>query len=162
MSKKSVSCATLHFEKTINAPLTRCLAPFRTTRGMARWWDPASRLSKFGVGGLVTAADLPSFEIVAVVGRQLIAHRFTSKIDGVAIWSFVPTTRSKTRIVLDHIADDNTAEAAGRTFYWQGLMENLAAVAEKRPVPFVKGAFSGKTLPKGIRHRTMDEFARDW
>jgi uncharacterized protein YndB with AHSA1/START domain len=162
MIKTASSSGTLHFEKVINAPLNQCVAPFRTARGLARWWDPASRVSGFRVGGTVTASDLPSFEIAAIVGRQLIAHRFTSTLDGVAIWSFVPSTRSKTRVVLDHVAEGNRDDAAGRTFYWQGLLENLAAVAERRPAPFVKGTFSGKKLPKGIRHRTMDEFVRAW
>jgi len=153
---------TLHFEKVVNAPLGRCVAPFRTTRGLARWWDPTTKMSKFRVGGIVTASDLPGFEIVAIVGRQLIAHRFTSEIDGVAIWSFVPATRTRTRVVLDHVAEGNREDAAGRTFYWQGLIENLAAVAERRPVPFVKGTFRGKKLPKGIHHRTMGEFIRAW
>ena len=162
MTRTAVANITLHVEKTVNAPLNRCLAPFRTTRGLARWWDPASKLSGFRVGGTVTASDLPSFEIAAIVGQQLIVHRFTSTIDGVAMWSFVPNTRTRTRVVLDHVAEGNRADAAGRTFYWQGLIENLAAVAEKRPVPFVKGTFAGKTLPKGIRHRTMKEFVRAW
>jgi len=162
MTKTVAPSSTLHFEKTVNAPLNQCVAPFRTTRSLARWWDPTSRMSRFRVGGLVTASDLPSFEIAAIVGRQLIAHRFTSVLDGVAIWSFVPSTRTKTRVVLDHVAEGNREDAAGRTFYWQGLIENLAAVAERRPVPFVKGTFSGEKLPKGIRHRTMDEFVRAW
>lgn len=162
MTKKAAANITLHFEKTVHAPLNRCVAPFRTTRGLRRWWDPTSTLSRFRVGGVVTASDLPGFEIAAIVGRQLIAHRFTSEIDGVAIWSFVAATRTRTRVVLDHVADGNREDAAGRTFYWQGLMENLAAVAENRPAPFVNGTFVGKKLPKGIRHRTMAEFVRAW
>ena len=162
MSKKPAAALTLHFEKVVRAPLDRCVAPFRTTRGLRQWWDPTSRLSAFRAGGIVTATDLPGFEIAAIVGRQLIAHHFTSYIDGVAIWSFVPGARNTTRIVLDHVADGNQDDAAGRTFYWRGLVENLAAVAEKRPVPFVNGRFVGKKLPKGIRYRTMQEFVEAW
>ena len=160
MAKSATPGTTLHFEKTVNARLSECVAPFRTVRGLARWWDPTSKMSRFRVGGLVTASALPSFEIAAILGQQMIAHRFTSMIDGVAIWSFVATTRTTTRVVLVHIAEGNGDEAAGRTFYWQGLIENLAAVAERRPVPFVNGAFSGAVLPKGIRHRTMDAFVQ--
>lgn len=159
---RTAANTTLHFEKIVNAPLSRCVAPFRTARGLARWWDPASRMTGFRVGGKVTASDLPGFEIAAILGRQLIVHRFTSMIDGVAIWSFVPATRTRTRVVLDHVAEGNREDAAGRTFYWQGLIENLAAVAERRPAPFVNGTFRGRKLPKGIRYRTMDEFVRAW
>ncbi len=161
MTGKAAS-TTLHFEKVVNAPLARCIAPFRTTRALERWWDPTSKMSGFRVGGKVTASNLPSFEIAAILGRQLIVHRFTSEIDGVAIWSFVPRGRTRTRVVLDHVADGNRDDAAGRTFYWQGLMENVAALAERRPAPFVNGTFQGKTLPKGIRYRTMREFMRAW
>lgn len=158
----NAASTTLHFEKIVKAPIGRCIALFRTTQALKRWWDPASKMSGFRVGGKVTASDLPSFEIAAIVGRQLIVHRFTSTIDGVAIWSFVPRTRTRTQVVLDHVADGNREDAAGRTFYWQGLMENVAALAEKRAVPFVNGRFTGEKLPKGIRHRTMAEFVRAW
>ena len=163
MAKPNPSTTTtLHFGRGIAAPVREVTRLFRSTRALARWWDPTASLSRFRVGGTVTAAFLPSFEIIAIVPDRLIAHRYTSVIDGVGLWSFVAETRNTTRVVFDHNAAGNAADEPGRTFYWRGLLENLGAVAEGRPVPFVNGAYIGSPLPRGVRARTMDEFLRAW
>ena len=153
---KTSSSRVLHLTKDIKAPVRACMAGFRTTKALARWYDAQARLTGFRVGGAVAGGSYPSYDIVAIVPDQLIAQRYTSVVDGVGLWSFVARGQS-TRVQFDHIAEGNTGtEVPGRTFYWQGLMENLAALVEKRPVPFVNGAYQGK-LPRGIRHATMQD-----
>ncbi len=155
MAGTSVS-RVLHLTKDVKAPVRACVAGFRTTRALAGWYDAEARLSGFRVGGAVTASHFPSYDIVALVPDQLIAQRYTSVVDGLGLWSFVARGKT-TRIELDHVADGNTGvEVPARTFHWQGLMENLAALIEKRPVPFVNGTYPGK-LPRGVRHATVRE-----
>lgn len=158
---KQSATKTIHIERLVAAPVRAAVLPFRSTRALSRWWDPSATLSRFAVGGTVAATDLPGYEIVAIVPDRLIAQRYTSIIDGMGLWSFVAEGR-KTRVILDHNAAGNVDDEAGRTFYWQGLIENLAAMAEGRPLPFVNGAYVDKALPKGVRHRTMDAFVRAW
>ncbi len=152
---------TLHLEKTINAPVAKCFACFGTTRALARWYDPSSRLTSFRPGGAVRASYFPSYEFIALIKNQLVAQGYTSVIDGVGMFSFV-AQRGKTCVVFDHVAVGNKGrEIPARTFHWQGLLENLAAVCEGSPVLFVGGCYPGK-LPKGIRYRTCEEFVRSW
>ena len=153
---KTSSLHVLHLTKDIKAPVRACVAGFRTARALAGWYDAEARLTGFRVGGAVAGSSYPSYDIVALVPDQLIAQRYTSIVDGVGLWSFVARGKS-TRVQFDHIADGNTGtEVPARTFHWQGLLENLAALVEKRPVPFVNGAYPGK-LPRGIRHATIQE-----
>ncbi len=152
---------TLHLEKTINAPLTRCFSCFRTTSGLARWYDPSAVLDRFVPGGTVKASYFPSYEFIAVVKNQLVAQGYTSVVDGVGLFSFVAVD-GKTRILLDHVAPGNEGrEIPARTFHWQGLLENLAAICEGRPAPFIGGRYPGK-FPKGIRYATCEEFVKGW
>ena len=143
-------------EQDIKAPVRACVAGFRTAKALAGWYDAEARLTGFRVGGAVAGSYYPSYDIVAIVPDQLIAHRYTSVVDGVGLWSFVARGKS-TRVQFDHIAEGNTGtEVPSRTFHWQGLMENLAALVERRPVPVVNGVYQGK-LPRGILHATMNE-----
>ena len=152
---------TLHLEKTINVPVAKCFSCFRSSRALARWYDPSAVLTHFAPGGTVKASYFPGYEIVAVVKDQLVAQGFTSVVDGVGIFSFVALD-GRTRIVLDHVAPGNEGrEIPARTFHWQGLLENIAAICEGRAAPFVGGRYPGK-LPRGVRHATCEEFVGAW
>jgi uncharacterized protein YndB with AHSA1/START domain len=151
----------LHLEKVIASPVERCFSAFRFQRDLARWYDPSAVVAGFGPGGTVKASYFPSYEIVAVVKNQLVAQRYTAVIDGIGMFSFIEEGK-KTRVVLDHVAEGNSGvEIPARTFHWQGLLENLAALCEHRPISFINGAYS-KPFPKGIRHATCEEFIRAW
>ncbi len=152
---------TLHLEKTINAPVKKCFSCFGTSRSLARWYDPPAVLKNFRAGGTVKASYFPSYEFIAVVKNQLVAQGYTSIVDGIGLFSFVPE-RGTTRVQFDHVAAGNKGtEIPARTFHWQGLLENLAALCEGRPAPFVGGKYPGK-LPKGIRYATCEAFVRGW
>jgi len=151
----------LHLEKLINASAERCMACFRSRRALAAWYDPTASLTAFKPGGTVTASYFPSYQIVTVIKNQLVAQQYVRVVDGVGMFSFVASGK-KTRVIFDHIAEGNKGvEIPARTFHWQGLLENLAALCERRPIPFVGGRFPGR-FPKGIRHATVEEFVRAW
>ncbi len=151
----------LHLEKTIAANVQRCFSAFRSQRDLARWYDPGTVVASFGPGGTVKAKYFPSYEIVAVIKNQLVAQHYTAVIDGIGLFSFIPVGK-KTRVILDHVAEGNRGvEIPARTFHWQGLLENLAALCERRPISFNGGRYS-KPYPKGIRYATCEEFIRAW
>ncbi len=151
----------LHLEKLIGAPVDRCMACFRNKRALAAWYDPSVKISAFKLGAMVTASYFPSYQIVSIVKNQLIAQQYVRVVDGLGLFSFVRSGK-KTRVIFDHIAKGNKGtEIPARTFHWQGLLENLAALCEKRPILFVGGRYPGK-FPKGIRHATCEEFVRAW
>jgi len=150
----------IHLEKSIHAPVRNCFAAFGSTRTLNRWYDSKAELSGFKVDGEVKANYFPGYFIVAIVKDQLIAQSFTTIIDGLGLWIFIPNGEN-TRVVFDHAADGNQGdEMLARTFHWEGLLENLAAICEGQPVPFVNGRYPAGQLPKGIRHATCPEYVR--
>ena len=90
------------------------------------------------VGGKLTGDNYPSAEIVALVQNHTIVHRYSDIVSGLGIWSFVEKSRGKaTRLILDHVdAYEDEQERDSITFYWKGLIDNLAAFCEGRNMPF--------------------------
>jgi hypothetical protein len=151
-----VNSTVLHVARLVDATPRACAAGFRSTRALSRWYEGPARLNAFRVGGRLKGSYYPSCEIVAIVPDQLVAHRYTSIVDGVGLWSFSARGR-RTRIAFDHIAEGNTGiEVPARTFHWQGLLENLAAFVEGRPMPFVNGRYIGRR-PRSVRYETFQE-----
>jgi uncharacterized protein YndB with AHSA1/START domain len=148
----------IHLEKTIKAFPARVFSAFRSSRALNRWYDPKAQLSQFKVGGEVRGDFFPGYQLTAIVKNQLIAQEFKTVIDGIGLWSFV-MKRGKTQLIFDHVAEGNQGEEKlARTFYWKGLLENLAAVSEGRPLPFLEGEYPGSSLPRSIHHRTCQDF----
>jgi uncharacterized protein YndB with AHSA1/START domain len=129
---------TVHLEKTIKAPVARVYRAFQQTRALKVWYDPRSHIDKFSVGGKLVGDNYPSYEIVALVRNQVIVHRYSDIVSGLGIWSFVEKSRGKTTfLVLDHVdAYESEQDRDSITFYWKGLIENLAAFCEARKLPF--------------------------
>jgi hypothetical protein len=151
-----MASTVLHLTREVGGKPSGCLGAFRSARALTRWYDAGATLTAFRRGGVVGASYYPAYEIAAIVADQLVAHRFTSVVDGVGLWSFVALGR-KTRVEFDHIADGNTgSEIPFRTFHWQGLLENLAAFVEKRTMPFENGKYTGKR-PRSARFATFQE-----
>lgn len=148
----------IHLKKTIRAFPTRVFSAFRSSKSLNRWYDPKAQLSQFKVGGEVRGEFFPGYQLTAIVKNQLIAQEFKTVIDGIGLWSFV-MKMGKTQLIFDHVAEGNRGEEKlARTFYWKGLIENLAAVSEGRPLPFVEGEYTGNKLPRSIHHRTCQDF----
>ena len=98
----------------------------------------------------VKAGYFPSSIIVARIKNQLIAQSYTTVIDGIGLWSFVRRCKA-TPIIFDHVAEDSQGEEMlARSFHWERLIENLAAVSERRPPPFVGGQDTPRALPGGF------------
>jgi hypothetical protein len=149
----------LHLARTVDATPRACAAGFRSARALSRWYDDAAKLTAFRAGGKVSAVYYPGYDIAAIVPDQLVAHRYTSVVDGIGLWSFSARGR-RTRIEFHHIADGNTGiEVPARTFHWQGLLENLAAFVEGRPMPFENGRYVGRR-PRAVRYETFQEVLR--
>jgi uncharacterized protein YndB with AHSA1/START domain len=129
---------TVHIEKTIKAPVARVYRAFQETRALKVWYDPRCRIDKFSVGGKLAGDNYPSAEIVALVPNHTIVHRYSDVVPGLGIWSFVEKSGAKTTLlVLDHVdAHESAEERDSVTFYWKGLVENLAAFCESRKIPF--------------------------
>ena len=129
---------TVHIEKTIRAPVARVYRAFQQTRALKTWYDPRCHIDKFSVGGKLVGDNYPSAEIVALVRDHTIVHRYSDIVSGLGIWSFVEKSGGKaTLLVLDHIdAYESAQERDSVTFYWKGLVENLAAYCESRKIPF--------------------------
>ncbi len=129
---------TVHIEKTIKAPAARVYRAFQQTRSLKVWYDPRCRIDKFSVGGKLAGDNYPSAEIVALVRNHTIVHRYSDIVPGFGIWSFVGKAGGKaTLLILDHIdAHESAEERDSVTFYWKGLIENLAAFCEGRKIPF--------------------------
>jgi hypothetical protein len=154
-----VDSTVLHVTKQVKAPARTCAAAFRNARALRRWYDREANVTAFRVGGVVTASYYPSYEIVAIVTDQLVAQRYTAVVDGLGLWSFVERGK-RTTIEFHHIADGNTGiEVPSRTFHWQGLLENLAALIEKRSLPFENGRYVG-ARPRGVRYETFQELLK--
>jgi hypothetical protein len=75
---------------------------------------------------------------VALMRDHTIVHRYSDVASGLRIWSFVEKAGGKAALlVLDHIdAHESAQERDSVTFYWKGLIENLAAYCEGRKTPF--------------------------
>ena len=150
----------IHLERAIKAPVARVFSAFRTSRALNRWYDPKAHLSQFKVGGEVRANFFPGYRLATIIKNQLVAQEFKTVIDGIGLWSFVQKA-GKTQLIFDHVAEGNQGEEKlARTFYWQGLIENLAAVSEGRPLPFVEGEYLSSNLPRGVQHRTCRGFVK--
>jgi len=125
-------------EKQIKAPVSKVYKAFQEERALRIWYDPRSRLSQFKIGGELTGDDYPSAEILALVTDQMIVHRYSEVVSGTGIWSFVPKSNGRcTLVLLDHLdASEDRDERVSISFYWRGLIENLAAFCERRELPF--------------------------
>jgi hypothetical protein len=151
---------TIHLEKRINTPVEEVFSAFQSTRLLNRWYDPEAALNRFKVGGEVKADYFPGYLLVAIVKNQLIAQQYTSVIDGIGLWSLV-AEGAVTHLSFDHIAEGNKGrEMTARTFHWQGLIENLSALLEGRPIPFVDGEYRKGAFPRGIQYATCEEYVR--
>ena len=152
-----MSSKVLHLTRDVDAPVSACVAAFRSGRALARWYDADARLTAFKAGGVVSTSYYPGYEIAAIVPDQLIAQKFTSVVDGIGLWSFVARGKKSTRIEFNHIAEGNTGiEIPARTFHWQGLLENLAAFVDERSMPFDRGRWVGKR-PRSAKYAAFDE-----
>jgi len=129
---------TVHLEKAIKAPVARVYRAFQRTRSLKTWYDPRCRIDRFSVGGKLVGDNYPSAEIVALVRNHTIVHRYSDIVSGSGIWSFVEKSGGKTTLlVLDHVdAYESKQDRDSITFYWKGLVENLAAFCEGRKLPF--------------------------
>ena len=155
---KEQSIRVIHLEKPVSAPVAECFSCFSTTRQLRKWYDQKARMTSFRVGGELAGNYFPGYQIVAIVKNQLIVQKFNSIIDGIGIWSFVQQGTSS-RVLLDHLAEENCGdEYLARLFHWQGLIENLSALCERRSLPFEKGRYLSEPLPRGIRYATCPEF----
>jgi hypothetical protein len=81
----------------------------------------------------------------------MIVHRYSDIVPGLGIWSFVEKSGGKTTLlVLDHVdAYESEKDRDSITFYWKGLIENLAALCEGRKLPFDHDAGDYKQGMKG-------------
>lgn len=82
--------------------------------------------------------NYPSAEIVAILPQQMIVNKFTDIVTGLGVWSFADTAGGRTTsLVFHHIdASSDREERASQTYYWKGLIQNLAAFCEGRALPF--------------------------
>ncbi len=155
---KEQSIRVIHLEKPLSVPVAECFSCFSTTRKLQKWYDPEAHMTSFRVGGEIAGTYFPGYQIMAVVKNQLVVHKFKSVIDGIGIWSFVQQG-ARSRVVLDHLAEENRGdEYLARLFHWQGLVENLSALCERRSLPFENGKYIVEPLPRGIRYATCPEF----
>jgi uncharacterized protein YndB with AHSA1/START domain len=129
---------TIHLEKTIEIPVARVYKSFQRTGNLKIWYDPRCHIEKFAVGGKLVGDNYPSAEIVALVRNHTIVHRYSDIVSGLGIWCFVEKSRGKaTLLIFDHLdAYENAQDHNSITFYWKGLIENLAAFCEGRKMPF--------------------------
>ena len=136
---KDLSLRVIHLEKDLSVPAVDCFSCFSAIRKLRKWYDREAQITSFRVGGEISGDYFPGYQIVAIVRNQMIVQKFNSVIDGIGIWSFIQKgTRS--RVVFDHVAEENRGdEYLARFYHWQGLVENLAALCERRPFPFEKG-----------------------
>lgn len=143
---------TIHLEKKINAPVARVYAAFQQTKALRVWYDPQCSIEKFEVGGKLIGDNYPSAVILALVPNHTIVHRYSDIVSGTGIWSFVEKSQKATLVILDHFdAYDAKDDHDSIMFYWQGLIENLAAICEGRETPFDHDAGDYK---QGMRPRT--------
>jgi len=129
---------TVHVERNIKAPVGKVYTAFQQIKALKVWYDPRCRMEKFAVGGKLRGDNYPSAEILALVLNHTIVYRYTDIVSGLGVWSFIGKGwGNSTLLVLDHVdAYDNKEERESITFYWKGLVENLAAFCERRELPF--------------------------
>jgi uncharacterized protein YndB with AHSA1/START domain len=129
---------TIHLEKTVKTPVARVYRSFQQTGTLKIWYDPRCRVEKFAVGGKLVGDNYPSAEIVALVRNHTVVHRYSDIVSGLGIWSFVEKDGGKaTLLVFDHLdAYEKEQDRDSITFYWKGLIDNLAAFCEGRKIPF--------------------------
>lgn len=128
----------IHLERSIKAPVGEVYGAFERTRSLRVWYDPRCNIDRFKVGSKLEGDNYPSAEILALVPNHTIVHRYIDIVSGVGIWSFVEKNGGRsTLLVFDHVdAYDNKEDRDSITFYWIGLVENLAAFCEGRELPF--------------------------
>ena len=136
--RSTTETRTIHLEKTIRAPIACVYRAFQETKALKAWYDPRCRIQVFAVGGRLIGDSYPSAEILALVPNHTIVHRYSDVVSGLGIWSFVDRRGGKaTLLVFDHLdAYDNEQDRDSITFYWKGLIQNLAAFCEGREMPF--------------------------
>lgn len=129
---------SVHVEKAIKAPVALVYRAFQQTRALKAWYDPRCHIDRFSVGGKLVGDNYPIAVIVALVRNHTIVHRYSDIVSGFGIWSFVEKSGGKaTLLVLDHIdAYEGEQDRDSITFYWKGLVDNLAAFCEGRKMPF--------------------------
>lgn len=129
---------TIRIEKEIKAPVARVYGAFRQAKVLKAWYDPRCRIERFAVGGKLVGDNYPSAEILALIPNHTIVHRYSDIVSGLGVWSFVQKSGGKTTLlVFNHFdAYDNREEGDSITFYWRGLIENLAAFCEGYEIPF--------------------------
>jgi len=129
---------TVHIERRIKAPVARVYRAFQQTRALKTWYDPRCHIDRFSLGGELVADNYPSAEIVALVRNHTIVHRYSDIVSGFGIWSFVEKNDGKaTLLVLDHVdVYESEQDRDSISFYWRGLVDNLAAFCEGRMMPF--------------------------
>jgi len=129
---------TIHIEKEIKAPVARVYGAFGHGKALKTWYDPRGRIERFAVGGKLVGDNYPSAEILALIPNHTIVHRYSDIVSGLGLWSFVQKSGGKTTLlVFDHLdAYDRKEDRDSITFYWKGLIENLAAFCESREIPF--------------------------
>jgi len=129
---------TIHIEKEIKASVAQVYKCFQQKQALRIWYDPRCHITRFSVGGKLVGDNYPSAEIVALVRNHMIVHRYSDVVPGFGIWSFVGKSASKSMLlILDHLnAYENKEDRKSITFYWKGLVENLAALCESRKLPF--------------------------
>jgi uncharacterized protein YndB with AHSA1/START domain len=129
---------SIHLEKEIRAPVSKTYKAFQQTQALRTWYDPRCHMEEFTVGGKLVGDNYPSAEILALVPNHTIVHRYSDIVLGLGIWSLVEKRNGKsTLLVFDHIAAyESKDDRDSITFYWKGLIENLAAFCEGREIPF--------------------------
>jgi uncharacterized protein YndB with AHSA1/START domain len=146
---------TIHLEKEIKAPVARVYRAFEQTKALKVWYDPRCRIESFAVGGKLVGDNYPSAEILALIPNHTIVHRYNDIVTGLGIWSFVEKNGGKkTLLIFDHLDAYNSKEDRDSiTFYWRGLIDNLAAFCEGREIPFDHDA--GNYM-QGMRPRALN------
>ncbi|GEM_PF-2315283 len=129
---------SIHLEKEIRAPVGGTCKAFRQTQALKKWYDPRCHIDGFRAGGRLVGDNYPSAEILVVVPNHTIVHRYSDIVAGLGIWSFVEKRNGRsTLLIFDHIdACQSKEDRDSISFYWKGLVENLAAFCEGREIPF--------------------------
>jgi uncharacterized protein YndB with AHSA1/START domain len=146
---------TIHIEKEIRASVARVYRAFGQAKALKAWYDPRCRIERFAVGGKLVGDNYPSAEILALIPNHTIVHRYGDIVSGLGVWSFVQKSGgNNTWLIFNHFdAYDNREERDSITFYWKGLIENLAAFCESREIPFDHDAGDYR---KGMEPRARD------
>lgn len=135
--------------------MARVYRAFEQTKALKVWYDPRCRIESFAVGGKLVGDNYPSAEILALIPNHTIVHRYNDIVTGLGIWSFVEKNGGKkTLLIFDHLdAYDSKEDRDSITFYWRGLIDNLAAFCEGREIPFDHDAGDYR---QGMRPRALN------